>query len=109
MQRILFYVLDDFFEENIKNELIKKFNERGDFNMTCGLDYVIEDIRKSMENERLKGQKRGQKQGEKKGRLEGFFEIATNMLKGGESLDKIALYTGISKAKILKMKQEMGL
>lgn len=111
MQRILFYVLDDFFEENIKNELIEKFNEKGDFNMMCGLDYVIEDIRKSMENERKKGekygQKRGEKYGEKKGRLEGLFEIATNMLKGGESLDKIALYTGFSKAKLSKMKQEL--
>lgn len=99
IKRIILYVFDDFFTADVKRDLIKKFEKGDDFDMKCSLDYVIEDIQRSMEKERLKG--------EKKGKHQGLFEIAKNMLQGGENLDKIMLYTGVSKAKLMKMKQEM--
>ena len=49
---------------------------------------------------RKEGEKRGEKRGEKKGKQKAQISIAKMMKNNGESLEKIAQYTGLSQAEI---------
>ena len=46
------------------------------------------------------GEKRGEKLGEKRGKENALIEIAKNLLKVGDSIQKISEVTGLSKEKI---------
>jgi predicted transposase YdaD len=45
---------------------------------------------------RKEGKEEGKMEGRKEGLEEGFKRVAFNMLKNGESAEKIALFTGLS-------------
>jgi len=49
----------------------------------------------------------GIKIGHEKGREEGKIEVAQNLLKAGESVDLIAESTGLPKAEIAQLKEEV--
>ncbi len=54
-----------------------------------------------------KGIKQGTEQGFKQGAEQGIETVAFNMLKNGESTEKIALYTGLSLEKIELLRKHL--
>ena len=48
----------------------------------------------------------GREEGMEKGKEEKSIEVARNMLKDGESIDKIIRYTGLTKEDVEKLKAE---
>lgn len=54
----------------------------------------------AMKNERKEGREEGRKEGRKEGREEKSFETARLMLQKGESIDKVILYSGLTKEQV---------
>ena len=55
------------------------------------------------------GKAEGKAEGRAEGKAEGKAEIAMNMLKANKPLDEIKLFTGLSEALIVKLKNEMNI
>jgi len=53
------------------------------------------------------GLREGLEKGIKQGTEKGLEQVALNMLKNGESTEKITLYTGLSKEKITSLQKQM--
>ena len=98
----------DGFMKKIKDEV----NRINDENYFANFISVEEDERKirntyyangveegEARGKRL-GEKRGEKLGEKRGKENALIEIAKNLLKVGDSIQKISEVTGLSKEKI---------
>ena len=101
IKRIIQYVLSVRFDENTTAILLNKFNERTDVNMKYVWDYIREDEARILKQENKKGNRTG--------KLEAKIEFVKNMLKNGETIEKIKLYSGISKKEIEKIRNEMKL
>ena len=55
-----------------------------------------------------KGFKQGDEHGFKLGEEKGIEQVALNMLKDGESIEKIAHYTGLSEEKITSLRKRLN-
>lgn len=101
IQRLIIYIYKDYLKYDTSKELLKKFEEGDDVSMKYAWDYVREDLERQRELNR------------KEGRKEGFVDATRNfivkMLKNGESIDKIKLYSGYSKSEIEELKKELNL
>lgn len=101
LKRVIQYVLSVRFDETTTDKLLNKFNERNDVNMKYVWDYIREDEKRIAKKLLI--------QGNTQGKREGKLEIIKNMLKNGETIEKIKLYSGISKKEIEKIRDEMKL
>lgn len=97
MQRLIYYILNGKFDTDTTNDLLKKFSSKGGLNMKYWWDYIREDEEKIA------------KELIKKSKIEGKIEMVKNMIKNGETIEKIKKYSGISKIEIEKIMKEMNL
>lgn len=105
IRRLIVYVYKDFIQDDIRDELLKKFEEEDDVNMKYEWDYVREDIARIRAKDRSDGKKEGILEGIRKT----ANEIISKMLENGESIDKIKLYSGYSKTEIEKIRKKLNL
>ena len=76
------------------------FNNEGNRMLTAGMRKTLEEIGLGeiwRQEGKLEGRQEGERKGERKGRLEGKLEDAQAMFAEGDSLEKIARITGISR------------
>jgi predicted transposase/invertase (TIGR01784 family) len=64
------------------------------------------DLKNSLDTAREEGEIKGRIEGEIKGRIEGKIEIVKEMIKDGESIDKIIKYTGLTKEQIATIRKD---
>ena len=112
-KRLIKYIFIDFLDEDMCKDLLKKFEEGDDISMKYAWDYVREDIAKEKQEAIRKGRKQGIKEGRKEGIKEGksesFRTFIIKMLKNGESIDKIKLYSGSSIKEIKEIQNELNI
>ncbi len=94
LTRYLLSARGDIDFEEVKRELQAKSLEGSELLMTIAERLIKE------------GMEKGKKEGMEKGKKEGMEIVAKNMLKDGESLDKIIRYTGLTKEEVEKLKKE---
>lgn len=107
IKRLIIYIYKDFFDDTIRNELLEKFEKGDDVSMKYAWDYVKEDIKRMRARDERKGIKKGRQEGLLEGIRKNAYEMISKMLKNGESIDKIKLYSGYSKEEIEKIRKEM--
>ena len=116
-RKLITYAFSNLLDTDVCNELLYKFKERSDENMKCVWDYVKEDIakekREAIRAGKLQGRKEGIAEGREEGRKEGLKEsrliFVKEMLKNGEDIDKIRLYSKVSLQEIKKIQKELHL
>ncbi|NLP01378.1 MAG: hypothetical protein GX089_02705 [Fibrobacter sp.] len=79
-------------QEKIKTAIITGENKMSSIKEYFKQEGRIEGIQEG----RKEGKEEGKMEGRKEGLEEGFKRVAFNMLKNGESAEKIALFTGLS-------------
>lgn len=107
IKRLIIYIYKDFLDEDVREKLLKKFKKGDDATMKYAWDYVREDIAREREKNRREGRKEGRKEGLLAGMRKNASEMISRMLENGESIDKIKLYSGYSKAEIEKIRKEI--
>ncbi len=60
--------------------------------------------RRAVDNAKLEGRIEGKLEGKLEGKIEGKLEMANIMIKNNEPIEKISLYTNLSKEEIEKIK-----
>ncbi len=103
-KRIIKYILNAHFDENTTAMLLNKFNERNDVTMKYFWDYIREDDKRRLKKENLKGKLEGKLEGQ----MEYKTKFVKNMLKNGETIEKIRLYTGATRKEIESIRDELA-
>ena len=110
LETIVRYMLSargDIEFEEVKREVQKKSMEGSDIIMTIAEKLIKEGMEKGIKEGMEKGMKEGMKEGKKegieKGMKESMEKVAKKMLAEGESIEKIARYTGLSRDDIEKL------
>ncbi len=96
LEHIISYIANSKFDKNIATLLLNKFNEGNDVSMKCVWDYLKED------EERIKLKFLNE------GKREYKSKFVKNMLKNGETVEKIRLYTGTTTKEIKKIRDELA-
>jgi len=93
--------LKEGFEQGFKEGAEKGFKEGAEKGFKEGAE-------KGFKQGAEQGFKQGAKQGLKHGTEQGIKQVALNMLKDGESTEKVALYTGLSEEKIASLRKRFN-
>ncbi len=107
-KRIIKYILNAQFDKDTTEMLLNKFNERNDVTMKYVWDYIKEDQERIAKELLAKGTMNGKREGKLEGELECKSKFVKNMLKNGETIEKIRLYTGATKKEIEKIRNELA-
>ncbi len=94
---------DKIFDRLFAEAEIAKFTKRELHEYEDSLK-AYRDIKNSIDSAEEKGRVKGRAEGRAEGRDERSVEIARTMLSVGEDIDKISLYTGLTKEQILELK-----
>lgn len=100
LQQFIYFIFGKSFSKEIKNELIEKFKKGVDKNMKCAWQYLIEDIRR----DRAEGKAEGEAEGQRSAKI----SFVKRMLKNGESIEKIKLYSGCNYKEIKDIQKELN-
>lgn len=90
-------------QEKIKTAIITGENKMSSIKEYFKQEGRIEGIQEG----RKEGKEEGKMEGRKEGLEEGFKRVAFNMLKNGESAEKIALFTGLSTEQISSLYKQL--
>ena len=108
LEHIISYIANSKFDKNIATLLLNKFNEGNDVSMKCVWDYLKEDEERIKLKFLNEGKREGKLEGKREGKLEYKSKFVKNMLKNGETVEKIRLYTGATIKEIEKIRDELA-
>jgi|GEM_PF-1874563 predicted transposase/invertase (TIGR01784 family) len=97
---------------DLKGKVLEKIRTSiitGEKKMSSIKEYFKQEgLKEGFEKGFKQGDEHGFKQGTEKGIKQGIELVALNMLKKGESTEKVALYTGLSEEKIASLRKRLN-
>ena len=100
LSEVIYNIITPLVGEKISDEMLEKINEKERITMSP-LTKMILDLKIESQRE---GRREGRKEGRKEGIKDTIMEIVKNMLKFGETEEKIIQYSGISKEELEEIK-----